>query len=188
MKIGFTPSDIQLINSYKVGDNQSMGILYQRYSKKVYYKCFSFLKNEDDAFDVSQDILLKSFEKIHSFKGGSSFSTWLYSITTNHCLEYLRKKNKTSFSSFNEHWDIADEIIDNTESILINQKEEAIINIIQKMPQMDKELLLMKYENNASVRELQQQFTLSASAVKMRLMRARQKVMNSYEANIIKVA
>ena len=187
MKTAPTQSDVQLINLYKVGDNHSMGVLYQRYSKKVYHKCLSFLKNEDDAFDVSQDVLLKSFDKIHSFKGKSSFSTWLYTITTNHCLEYLRKKNKIFLSSLND-WDIPDEIIENTADILINQKEEAVINIIKNMPKVDKELLTKKYENNASVKELQIEFALSASAVKMRLMRARQKVMNSYENSIINMA
>lgn len=188
MKTTISITDDQLINQYKDGDNYSMGILYQRYSKKVYHRSLSFLKNENDAFDVSQDILLKSFEKIYSFKGKSSFSTWLFSITTNHCLEYLRKKNKISFFSINDHWDIADENTDHTASILIYQKEEAIKKIIQDMSQEDKEMLTMKYEKNASVKELQHKFTLSASAVKMRLMRARKKIMNSYETNLIKVA
>jgi RNA polymerase sigma factor (sigma-70 family) len=188
MKTAVTISDDLLINKHKQGDNYSMGILYQRYSKKVYYKSLSFLKNEDDAFDVSQDILLKSFEKIHSFKGKSSFSTWLFSITKNHCLEYLRKKNKISFTCINDQYDIVDEHIDHTVSILLNQKEEAIRRIIQDMPQEDKDMLSMKYEKDASVRELQHQFRLSASAVKMRLMRARKKIMNSYESNIINAA
>src|SRR3989304_1442474 len=88
-----THSDEELIINYKNGDKNSMAELYKRYYKKVYAKCYSFTNNDDEAFDLTQDILLKAFDKIDMFKGDSRFPTWLYSISQNHCIEYKRKAN-----------------------------------------------------------------------------------------------
>ena len=61
--------DEKLISQYKQGDVNSLGILYSRYYNKVFNKCLSFAKNYDDAFDLTQEVLLKAFKKIDTFKG-----------------------------------------------------------------------------------------------------------------------
>jgi RNA polymerase sigma factor (sigma-70 family) len=183
-KITLTIKDEQLICKYKEGDDASMGVLYDRYSKKVYHKCLSYLKNQDDAYDVSQDILLKAFEKIHTFKGNSSFSTWLFSITTNHCIECVRKQTKNRTTAITEQHEIADEVSDYKEMELIDKKEAVIKTLVLEMPKEDRDILLMKYEQGISVKQMQDQFNLSASAIKMRLMRSRQKVLGLYKSTL----
>ncbi|NJK87510.1 MAG: RNA polymerase sigma factor [Bacteroidales bacterium] len=89
-------SDEQLVSLYLKGNKSFLENLYRRYFNKVYRKCYGFTKNHNEAFDLAQDILLKSFGKLDSFKGTSKFSTWLYAITTNYCIEFLRK-TKTLF-------------------------------------------------------------------------------------------
>ena len=86
--------DEKLISQYKQGDVNSLGILYSRYYNKVYNKCFSFAKNCDDAYDLTQEVMLKAFNKINTFKGESKFSTWLYALAHNFCIESYRKKQK----------------------------------------------------------------------------------------------
>ncbi|MDB9882843.1 RNA polymerase sigma factor [Bacteroidia bacterium] len=70
------------------------GELYDRYSDKVSGKCILMVKDLTIAQDLTQDILVKAFTKLNTFKGTSSFSTWLYQVAYTHCIDYIRKNKK----------------------------------------------------------------------------------------------
>ena len=72
-------------------------VLYERYVFKVYTKCLSFSKNNQEAEDLCQDIFVKLLDKINGFKGESKFSTWLYSFTHNHCVNYYHRNKFRKF-------------------------------------------------------------------------------------------
>ena len=173
-------SDEQLVTDYKNGNNNAMGLLHERYYKKVYHKCLSFTQNPDEAFDLAQDILLKTFSKIGTFKGESKFSTWLYATAQNHCLDYLRKRDKTNQMAFDANYDIADENIDMDEIQQKERQNDEMQKCLADMSEQAKQILLLKYQQNASIKDLQDMLHIGASAVKMRLQRARQKVMKLY--------
>jgi hypothetical protein len=69
MKMNQTADDAYWIEQYRLGNQEGMRVLYQRYFQKVYYKCLSLCKDPDQAFDLAQDVLLKAFEHLHSFRG-----------------------------------------------------------------------------------------------------------------------
>jgi len=79
---------IKLILS--TGELHYFGELYDRYSNKVFRKCYAMVQNEADAEDLTQAILTKTMLNISKFKGNSSFSTWLFRITYNACLDHFR--------------------------------------------------------------------------------------------------
>lgn len=177
------PTDELLIQEYLNGDNNALGILYNRYYKKVYHKCLSFTKNTDDAFDYAQDVLMKTFSKAGSFKGESKFSTWLFSITHNYCITRVAKSNKTNFVEVNSFYYLYDVCADEQELEEREQRENIEMELsyfMNELPSKDKNILELKYHQNYSVKDLMEKFNLSASAVKMRLMRARQKVESRY--------
>ncbi len=192
MKITATSylTDEELINEYLNGDNVALGILYNRYYKKVFHKCLSFTKNSDDAFDFAQDILIKAFSKSNSFKGISKFSTWLFSITHNYCITQISKSNKTHFEDIHFHNNLKDDYIDNIDLEERKNRENIEVQLFHYLDELsdtDKAILELKYRQNYSIKDLQEKFNLSASAIKMRLMRARQKVefiYNTYERKI----
>ncbi len=176
-------SDEQLIQEYLIGYNNSLGILYTRYYPKVYQKCLSFTKNADDAFDLTQDILIKAFTKISTFKGNSKFSTWLYSIAQNYCITSSAKVKHLHFDDISFEQNIKDDTPNNDEMELraeYENKELKLKEVLTTVPESEKELLNLKYSHNYSVKDLQIKYNLSASAIKMRLMRARQKVEQNY--------
>lgn len=72
-------------------DTMLFGVLYDRYSKLVYNKCYGFAKSQKEAEDLTQDVFLMLFVKLGSFKGKSKFSTWLYSFTYNFCVNYVNR-------------------------------------------------------------------------------------------------
>lgn len=172
-------SDVLLVSNYLKGDRKSLQVLYNRYFPKVYRMCFSFSKNRDDAFDLTQDILMKAFSQAASFRGNSRFSTWLYSIAHNHCISHTVRRKKLLYEDIKAAgMMMADGITgDEYEERCRKEEKECRMNeFLDLLPETEKRMLLLKYRSNYSVRELQNEFNLSASAVKMRLMRARQKV------------
>jgi RNA polymerase sigma-70 factor, ECF subfamily len=158
-------------------DNHATGELYSRYYKKVYQKCLTLVKDNDEALDLAEESLMKAFEKLDAFKGASAFGTWLYTITHRHCLGYLRRKNKSIGSRAPER------IVDANAYSIASQDEfdaedpqSIMLALIDNMPRKEKELLLLKYYQGESIESLQHQLNLSASAVKMRLKRSKEKL------------
>jgi RNA polymerase sigma factor (sigma-70 family) len=172
-------SDEQLISQLLNGDNNCFGILYSRYYPKVYAKCYSFSRNMDDAFDMTQEILLKAIGNVDSFEGNSKFSTWLYSISTNYCITYSSKRGRRYHVDISAARQILEDRVDVQEfeeRLRREDLESKLDDYLKLLPEEERQLLILKYRMNYSVRDLQKEFDLSASAVKMRLLRARMKM------------
>ena len=87
--------DEQIVKIYALTQaNPCFAILYKRYSRKVFAKCISMLKDEAKAGDATQDIFLKIFLNLSKFNFKSRFSTWIYSITYNYCIDFIRRDKK----------------------------------------------------------------------------------------------
>jgi RNA polymerase sigma-70 factor, ECF subfamily len=89
-------TDEQLVERYRAehgGERakEYLGALFERYQKRVFYWCYKLVGDYDEAIDLAQDIFLATYQKIETFAGRSLFSTWLYQITRNHCLNWLER-------------------------------------------------------------------------------------------------
>ncbi|MBA4410589.1 MAG: RNA polymerase sigma factor [Bacteroidota bacterium] len=162
------------------GNQELFEVLYARYFKKVKDKCFSFLKESKLSEEFANDILTKAYEKIPGFKGNSSFSSWLYSITYNYCIDYLRFKKKLHYPNWNNNNEIP-EIIDESEADFEVASYENLVTILELIHPEEKVLLLMKYQDNLSIRHIAKTLRISEDAVKMRLKRARTRVIYMYK-------
>jgi RNA polymerase sigma-70 factor (ECF subfamily) len=155
-------------------------IIYIRYIQKVTQKCYSFLKNKQLASEFAKDILSKAYEKLGSYKGNSSFSSWLFSITYNYLIDHLRKKKQLHYPNWNSENDIP-EIIDEVSSNVDELNYENLIIIMEQIHPEEKALLLMKYQDGLSLRDIASSLAISEDAVKMRLKRAKSRVVYLYE-------
>jgi RNA polymerase sigma factor (sigma-70 family) len=162
------------------GNQELFEVLYSRYFKKVKDKCYSFLKDSKQADEFANDILTKSYEKIPGFKGNSSFSSWLYSITYNYCIDYLRVKKKLHYPNWNSSNEIP-EIIDESEADFEEANYENLLVILELIHPEEKVLLLMKYQDNLPIKHIAKTLRISEDAVKMRLKRARTRVIYMYQ-------
>jgi len=165
-----------IINS---GNQELYELLYLRYFKKVRDKCFSFLKDAKLSEEFANDVLTKAYEKIKGFKGTSSFSSWLYSITYNYCIDYLRAKKKLHYPEWNSNNEIP-EIIDESETDFEEASYENLLTIFELIHPEEKVLLLMKYQDNLPIKQIAKTLRISEDAVKMRLKRARSRVIYMY--------
>lgn len=156
-------------------NSEFFSVLHKRYFKKVVDKSFSFIKDKELSEEFANDILSKAFEKLDGFKGNSSFSSWLYSITYNYCIDYLRLKKKLHYPDWNRE-NVIPEIIDENEENLGATTYDDLLKILEMIHPEEKALLLMKYQDGISLREMGETLRISEDAVKMRLKRARTRV------------
>ncbi len=174
--------DEELVRKIVASNNTDLfGVLYDRYSDKVYQKCLSFTKEKQEAQDLTHDIFIRLFVKLRTFKGKSKFSSWLYSFTYNFCLNYanrdLKKKHKTTSIEEEENLDIDKEYDDH---YIFQLKTDKLKLAIEKLEPNNKVILLMKYQDDFSIKEIEESLNLGKSAVKMRLKRAKQKLVTIY--------
>lgn len=168
----------------KTNDTLMFEVLYDRYATMVYNKCYGFANGVDEAKDLTQDVFLRVFVKLGSFKGKSKFSTWLYAFTYNHCVNYVtrntaKKLEKKSISS--EYVDIENigEDIDSTREF-DNMRVEKLKIVMDLISPDEKMIILLKYQDNLSIKELSEALDIGESAVKMRLKRAKEKLVQKY--------
>ena len=160
-------------------------ILYERYVLMVFNQCLSFSINSQEAEDVCQDIFLKLLVKIQSFNGASKFSTWLYSFAYNHCINYY---HRNKFKKFEKNAlnieQMCDEFITEAKEEDLGQllKLEKLRKALDLIPSEDKQILILKYQEIKSIKELMQLHNAGESAIKMRLKRAKEKLLGVYRA------
>lgn len=178
-------SDEELVHKIvEKNDTHLFAILYDRYAGLVYNKCYGFSKNKEEAQDLTHDVFVQLFVKLRMFKGRSKFSTWLYSFTYNFCVNYVqrnsdkKKERVTVVTDVIKDEDINDDEID--DATLFELKSDKLAKALTQIDIEDKMILLMKYQDDMSIKEIQEAIDLGASAVKMRIKRAKEKVVNAY--------
>jgi len=157
-------------------------VLYDRYGKTIFNKCRGFSKSADEAEDLTQDIFLKLFVKLKTFKGKSKFSTWVYSFTYNHCVNYVNRNAAKKIEQKSVDAEVLEDTYssyDETDGIYSLKVEKLKVALELLFPE-EKMILLLKYQDCLSVKELIQVFDIGESAVKMRLKRAKEKLIKVY--------
>lgn len=173
-------TDIELVSRIvQTNDTHLFAVLYDRYVSVVYNKCFGFAKSKEEAEDLTHDIFIRLFIKLRTFKGTSKFSTWLYSFTYNFCVNYVqrdmhKKKEKVTVVTDIVKDDVSDDEID--DATLFALKSDQLAKAMQMIDPNDKMILLMKYQDDMSIKEISTMLDLGESAIKMRLKRAKEKV------------
>ncbi|WP_448606286.1 RNA polymerase sigma factor [Paenimyroides ceti] len=178
--------DLELIKlTLSTKDSRFFSVLYDRYAPYVYNKCFSFVDTKEEAQDLTHDIFIKVYLSLKTFKNESKFSTWLYSITYNFCVNFISKKKIKYNLDIDQLGHIQDEGEENgtEEDFDILQINYAKLQeILRMLDVQDRIILLMKYQDDLSIKEISELLKIGVSAVKMRLQRSKQKVMKKYKS------
>ncbi len=175
-------SDEDIVKLYlQTQDGRYFDQLYNRYSGKVYGKCISLLKNEEKAADAMQDVFVKILLNLSKFSGKSRFSTWLYSITYNYCIDTIRKKKKDPLVAVDDLTNQHDTAEDVEDSFILETNIARLKVVLEEIPVKDKAILLMKYQDEMSIKEIGSITDKSESAVKMKIKRAKQKFQKVYK-------
>ena len=174
-------SDNDLIRTFlRTQDSAYFSQLYRKYAQKVYGKCISLLKEQQLAEDAMQDIFTKVFLNLSSFNEKSQFSTWIYSVTYNYCIDLIRKGKKSKGLFVDDIERTADVIDDIEDAFLMEMEVKRLKVILEKIPVDDHAILLMKYQDDMSIRDIAEGLQKTESAVKMKLKRAKEKAAEVY--------
>jgi len=176
-----TQSDDEIIDMYIASQSPHLfDILYDRYSKKVFVKCNSLLRNQVKAEDAMQEIFIKVLLNLAKFNKKAKFSTWLYSITYNYCIDSIRKGKKRQSVSVDDVGELEQEPDTIDDKILLETNIVRLKEILDVIPTEDKAILLMKYQDDMSIKDIGNALTKSESAVKMKIKRAKEKFVKQY--------
>ena len=176
--------DFELIDrAIKEGDQQAYAELMERYKKPVYHMILKMVRNVDDAEDLTIEAFAKAFKNLHRFKKDFTFSTWLFRIATNNCIDFIRKKRLETFSlntSFKDdsgesvNIDVEDKNLDPQEEAIKSQKIELIQMFVTKLPAKYQRLVRLRYFQELSYEEIAQELNAPLGTVKAQLHRARE--------------
>lgn len=178
-----TQEDRELVAAAKRGEPGAFETLLKKYRKSVYYMLLKMVKNADDAEDLTQEAFAKAFNSIDKFDSKFAFSTWLFRIATNNCIDYIRKKRVTTVSfdapvegddGSNMKFDVRTDDLDPNESMLKKQRKRYLNMAIDKLPEKYRTLVELRYFQELSYEEVAQELDIPLGTVKAQLFRARE--------------
>ena len=175
--------DIQLIKLAQRGDYKAFESLVHKYDRQVLNIAYSFRNSENDAKDIYQEVFIRVFNGLKNFQFRSEFSTWLFRITTNVCLTYKTKKEKTSVDSLDrtisndeENNTSLGELIeaDNTSDSLAENSDMAryINQGLDRLPPKQKIVFALKHFQGYKIKEIAQMMNCNEGTVKRYLFNA----------------
>jgi len=171
--------DIAVIQLVLQGQQSAYATLVTRYEGYVFTLVMRYVDNREVAEELAQDVFVKAYKYLADFKGNSKFSTWLYTIVNTTCLSHLRKKKEASVLLEEEKMiAISDAATVSHPADLLEQKyqKQLLATAMKQLPELDTQILTLYYQADQSVEDIGTIVGLSASNVKVRLFRARQKL------------
>lgn len=168
-------------------DQKAYAELMVRYRDSVYFMLLKMVNNKDDADDLTIEAFGKAFKRLHQYTPNFAFSTWLFKIASNNCIDFIRKKKKNTLSldktfeneEGNEKgMDVKSEWLDPEEKVIKKQKIKLMHDLVDKLKPRYKQLVEMRYFDEMSYEEISEQLGLPLGTVKAQLFRAREFLYN----------
>ena len=178
----------ELVRLAQSGTEAAFEELVRRHQHRVFSLVGGILRRREDVEDVVQQVFLKAFVSIKRFDLRAAFSTWLYKISVNECWDYLRKKKVRPLVY---EADLSEEQVSRLDGIVTADRprvgaddraeaKQLVEWMLEKLPEQDRELLILKEIEGFSVQELADILDLNVNTVKVRLFRARGRLMDVY--------
>lgn len=172
--------DLESISRVLIGDKQAFAELVRKYQGKVRAYCYSMLTDREAAEDAAQEVFIKVFRSLDRFKADSSFSTWLYRITANHCMDLLRKRAREN----NISWDALTEktgephtpLHSNENPLSVVEHKDLLGKVLSVLNLEYREIIILREVQELSYEEIAEVLQCSLDAVKARLKRARKQL------------
>jgi RNA polymerase sigma-70 factor (ECF subfamily) len=165
-------SDNQLVNNILAGSNGSFVTLVERYNSQIYNLMYRYSGSSEDAADMTQDVFCKVFGKLASYRNQTSFFSWLYTLALNYAKDWCRKQRnyETKLGKFADELRVQQDY--SGAEYDSRQKTDMLIRALDALSGDRRELVILRYRHECSIRELADIFQLSESAVKMRIKRS----------------
>jgi RNA polymerase sigma factor (sigma-70 family) len=168
------------------GDSNSFSVLVERYQNMVFALALKMLKHREESEEVSQDTFIKVYKSLSKFNGESKFSTWIYRIAYNTCLDRIKKNSK--YNNNVEINEITSNEISHTESIFdsLENKERSIIvkQCMDKLPEDERIIIHLFYFEELNLKEIVEIVSMTEGNMKVKLFRARKKLFSIFKESV----
>ncbi len=181
-------SDRELITAFKEGERIAFQSLVQKYQNRVYNHCLRMINDEEESADLTQEVFLKVYRNINNYEHTYSFYTWLYRITVNCCIDYMRKKRRQlqgvslsqgsqdDSSEAGKEQDIPDEKFSPDHRMVNVELQEILNRAIGQLSEKLRSIIILKEIEGFSYDEIAEILGCSRGTVKSRLFRARERL------------
>ncbi len=178
--------EVEWIQRAQRGEGEAFGLLVERYQRRVFSLVFHLVRRRDEVEDIAQEIFTKAFLGIRAFNFQSSFITWLSRVSVNHCYDYLRRHRASRVSYY---WQMTEEGQRALEARAESSEREAmdveqqialrdLVNkLLSRAPTADRLILGLRELDDMSVEEIASILNLKEGTVKVRLHRARKRML-----------
>ena len=181
-------NDLKLVRAaVKKGDQKAFAELMGRYRDSVYFMLLKMVGNKDDADDLTIEAFGKAFKRLDQYTPNFAFSTWLFKIATNNCIDFIRKKKNNTFSIDkpfeNEEggemgMTLRSDFLDPEEKMQKKEKINMMHDVVDKLKPRYRQLVEMRYFEELSYEEIAEKLELPLGTVKAQLFRARELLLN----------
>jgi len=175
-------ADLVLVDQARLGDQAAYAALMDRYRESIYFMMMKMVRNADDADDLTIEAFGKAFSRLDQYSPSYAFSTWLFKIASNNCIDFIRKK-RVKLTSMDTGYtnddgesiriDAKSSTLDPEESMVHNQKVKHMRTLVSKLKPRYRELVEKRYFEELSYEEIADELNLPLGTVKAQLFRAR---------------
>ncbi len=175
--------DLVLINAAVEGDQVAYAKLMKKYRDSIYFMMVKMVRNADDADDLTIEAFGKAFNRLHQYSPNYAFSTWLFKIASNNCIDFIRKKRMQTFSldqningddESSPTFDVKTDTMDPEEKLINKQKIKLMRYVVKQLKPRYKNLVVLRYFKEYSYEEIADELKLPLGTVKAQLYRARE--------------
>jgi RNA polymerase sigma factor (sigma-70 family) len=178
--------DLKLIDAAMKGSQNAYAELMDRYRDTIFFMLLKMVKNRNDAEDLTIEAFGKAFKNIHQYTPNYAFSTWLFKIASNNCIDFLRKKKNITISIDGQTDSEGNEMtlpipsdeLDPEEDLIKKQKAKLLRQVVDQLKPRYKELVILRYFDELSYEEIAERHHLPLGTVKAQLFRARELLLN----------
>jgi RNA polymerase sigma-70 factor (ECF subfamily) len=173
MTFANSDADADLVERYLAGDMTAFDELMIRYERQIYRVCYRFVENRDDAMDLAQEVFIKAFEHLGSFRRESSLKTWLYRIAMNHCINHVKKHSREFVEVTEETGSVRASVHSQLEE---REEREYFRRLVTQLPPKQKAILEMRINEQLSYEEIARISGRSVSTIKASVFFAMEKL------------
>lgn len=187
--------DLELVHKATNGDQKSYAELMSRYKDAIYFMLLKMVNNKTDAEDLTIEAFGKAFKNLDQYSPNYAFSTWLFKIVSNNCIDYLRKRRSNHVSidgNFSEDKEsepqihLRDDTPDPEENLIRDQKAVLMRTVVKKLKPRYRTLIELRYFKEYSYEEISEELGLPLGTVKAQLFRARELLYHTLKNSEVK--
>lgn len=176
------PTTAELIKKALENDQQAYAAILARYKAQIYNFVYGMVKNRDEAEDLTQEAFIKAFRALDTFNSEYAFSTWLYKIAANNCIDHFRKRRLKTYSldapitakDGELNRDFPDKSLGPDGGLLSKERNIQINKAIESLPEKYRTAILLRHKEDMSYEEIANELKIPLGTVKVRIFRARE--------------